>query len=101
VAVLFLFNLASGKVTMRRWLAEWSIAGLFALAKGAVADSEDSQALLSCNYEDGSFTTFRSPAFPSHSIRIKEQNDEVCDAGSKQYTGWLEFHGRHIFFCEF
>jgi cathepsin A (carboxypeptidase C) len=100
VAVL-LFHLASGKITMRRWLAEWSLAGLLALGKAAVVDSNSSQALLSCNDEEGSFTTFRNPAYPSHSIRIKEQNDEVCDAGAKQYTGWLDFHGKHIFFCEF
>lgn len=43
---------------------------------------------------------FQHPGFPSHSIRIQEQNNDVCDAGSKQYTGWLDFNGKHIFFCK-
>ena len=43
---------------------------------------------------------FEHPDFPLHSTRIKEQNDDVCDAGSKQYTGWLDFNGKHIFFCK-
>lgn len=46
------------------------------------------------------FTTFSSAQYPSHSLRIKEQSDDLCDAGSKQYTGWLDFNGKHLFFCE-
>lgn len=35
-----------------------------------------------------------------YSVRIKEQGDDLCDAGSRQYTGWVDFHGKHLFFCE-
>lgn len=52
------------------------------------------------NNDDNRFETFKSPINSSHSISIREQNDSLCDAGSKQYTGWLDFHGKHMFFCE-
>lgn len=35
-----------------------------------------------------------------YSVRIKEQDDSLCDAGSRQYTGWVDVHGKHLFFCE-
>lgn len=35
-----------------------------------------------------------------YSVRIKEQGNDLCDAGSRQYTGWVDFHGKHLFFCE-
>ncbi|KAI9928960.1 hypothetical protein MW887_001353 [Aspergillus wentii] len=47
------------------------------------------------------FQTYRHSDFPSYSVRIKEQSDEVCDAGSNQYTGWFDFNGKHMFFCKF
>lgn len=37
----------------------------------------------------------------SHAIRIKEQDASICDAGSKQYTGWLDVGSKHIFFWYF
>ncbi|EAW09791.1 putative carboxypeptidase Y [Aspergillus clavatus NRRL 1] len=85
---------------MRHWLVGCSLAGLIALAKTAVSP-KSIQAPLSGNDDTESFKTFRTPGFPSHSLRIKEQTDEVCDAGSKQYTGWLDFHGKHVFFWYF
>lgn len=51
--------------------------------------------------QNSSFKTFIHDDFPSHSIRIKEQDDTLCDAGSKQYTGWLDFNGKHLFFCRY
>jgi cathepsin A (carboxypeptidase C) len=37
-----------------------------------------------------------------HSIRIKhQQNDTICDARSKQYTGWLDVGTKHLFFWYF
>ncbi|KAK7227605.1 hypothetical protein V2G26_015608 [Clonostachys chloroleuca] len=41
------------------------------------------------------------PAYPDHSIRIQQQHDDLCDAGSKQYTGWLDTGGKHFFFWFF
>jgi len=52
------------------------------------------------NDENNKFDTLQHHEYPLHSIRIKKQHDDLCDAGSKQYTGWLDFHGKHMFFCE-
>ena len=46
------------------------------------------------------FKTFSLPEHPDYSIRIREQSDELCNAGSKQYTGWLDTGGKHLFFCK-
>lgn len=46
------------------------------------------------------YQSFGLEGHPKHSIRIKEQNDELCDAGSKQYTGWFDVEGKHLFFCK-
>lgn len=46
------------------------------------------------------FTTLSMPEHPHHAIRIKEQSDEICNAGSRQWTGWLDTGGKHLFFCE-
>lgn len=50
--------------------------------------------------ESPEFTTFSLPEHPHHAVRIKEQSDEICDAGSRQWTGWLDTGGKHLFFCE-
>ncbi|KAK7424042.1 hypothetical protein QQX98_000652 [Neonectria punicea] len=34
-------------------------------------------------------------------MRILEQDDSLCNAGSKQYTGWLDTAGKHFFFWYF
>ena len=48
------------------------------------------------------FQTFQSQFSEHHSIRIKQQqNNTLCDARSKQYTGWLDVGAKHIFFWYF
>ncbi|KAJ5488005.1 hypothetical protein N7530_002305 [Penicillium desertorum] len=46
------------------------------------------------------FTTFRSTN-SSHSIRIRQQDESICAAGSAQYTGWLDIGPKHLFFWYF
>lgn len=52
------------------------------------------------NDDQKPYQTFDLPGHPNHSIRIKEQTDDLCDAGSKQYTGWFDVGGKHLFFCK-
>ncbi|RAR09377.1 carboxypeptidase y precursor [Stemphylium lycopersici] len=48
------------------------------------------------------FQTFQSQFSEHHSIRIREQQDDtICNAHSKQYTGWLDVGSKHIFFWYF
>ncbi|KAF1919988.1 Alpha/Beta hydrolase protein [Ampelomyces quisqualis] len=48
------------------------------------------------------FQTYQSQYSEEHSIRIRhQQNDTLCDARSKQYTGWLDVGGKHLFFWYF
>ena len=70
------------------------LVSLFAVGLSALSNGQSP-----LNIDHDSFRTFLHHEFPSHSIRIKEQNDNICDAGSKQYTGWLDFDGKHMFFC--
>ncbi|KXH29281.1 serine carboxypeptidase [Colletotrichum simmondsii] len=51
--------------------------------------------------ESPDFTTLSVPEHPHHAIRIKEQSDEICNAGSRQWTGWLDTGGKHLFFWYF
>jgi hypothetical protein len=52
--------------------------------------------------EVGGFSTYQSQFSSEHSIRIKhQQNDTICDARSKQYTGWLDIGTKHLFFWYF
>lgn len=45
------------------------------------------------------FQVYQSRFSEHHSVRIKrQQNDTLCDAHSKQYTGWLDVGSKHIFF---
>ncbi|KAG2414609.1 hypothetical protein HFD88_003800 [Aspergillus terreus] len=46
-------------------------------------------------------TTFRSSYSPSYSVRIRQQDETVCAAGSAQYTGWLDIGHKHLFFWYF
>jgi cathepsin A (carboxypeptidase C) len=46
------------------------------------------------------FTIFRSTN-SSHSIRIRQQDESICAAGSAQYTGWLDIGPKHLFFWYF
>ena len=47
------------------------------------------------------YTTFQSASSPSHSLRVKRQNDTICDARTPQYTGWLDVGSKHLFFWYF
>jgi len=47
------------------------------------------------------FQVYYSAASPGHAVRIKKQNDSLCDARSNQYTGWLDFDTKHLFFHYF
>jgi len=51
--------------------------------------------------EEGDFQVFRSSSSPHHTVRIKQQNDSLCDAHSAQYTGWLDVGSKHLFFWYF
>lgn len=61
----------------------------FTFTSGALSSGEASE-----------FTTYQSSTSP-HSIRIKRQNDTICDARSAQYTGWLDVGRKHFFFWYF
>lgn len=48
------------------------------------------------------FQVYQSQFSEHHSIRIKQQqNDNLCNAHSKQYTGWLDVGSKHLFFWYF
>ncbi|KAF1993184.1 carboxypeptidase Y precursor [Amniculicola lignicola CBS 123094] len=52
--------------------------------------------------EAEAFQVYQSQYSEHHSIRIKQQqNDKLCDAHSKQYTGWLDVGNKHLFFWYF
>lgn len=59
-----------------------------------------SQTVLRPKVEDSGFTTFRSLNSP-HSVRIQQQDESICAAGSAQYTGWLDIGPKHLFFWYF
>jgi cathepsin A (carboxypeptidase C) len=46
-------------------------------------------------------TVLKSPHTPEHTIRIRQQNDSICEAHSAQYTGWLDIGPKHLFFWYF
>ncbi|KAF2473664.1 alpha/beta-hydrolase [Lindgomyces ingoldianus] len=51
--------------------------------------------------EVNAFQVYRSQ-YSEHSIRIKQQqNETLCNAHSKQYTGWLDVGSKHLFFWYF
>ena len=47
------------------------------------------------------YRTYQSSFSPTHFIRIREQNDSICEARSKQRTGWLDVDSKHFFFWYF
>lgn len=47
------------------------------------------------------FRVFQSDFSPSHAIRIRRQDDRLCDARVDQYTGWLDVGAKHLFFWFF
>ncbi|KAK3065078.1 hypothetical protein LTS18_011288 [Coniosporium uncinatum] len=56
---------------------------------------------ISRNIDTGSFRTYQSTISSGHSLRIKQQNDTICNAHSAQYTGWLDVGAKHLFFWYF
>ena len=60
-----------------------------------------SQLPLGLSSDTQTYQVFHSEDSPSHSIRIKEQNDSLCDARTTQYTGWLDVGTKHLFFWFF
>ncbi|GME31065.1 alpha/beta-hydrolase [Neofusicoccum parvum] len=67
---------------------------LFGLCHGAT------QTALLPDDPDG-FRVVQSSRSPGHSVRIREQNDSLCAAGSPQYTGYLDVGPKHLFFWYF
>ncbi|KAH9855500.1 serine carboxypeptidase [Lenzites betulinus] len=45
------------------------------------------------------FTTLDHPAFPRHSVRIKQSS--FCDESVRAYTGYIDIEARHLFFYFF
>jgi cathepsin A (carboxypeptidase C) len=76
-----------------------SITSLFAATAAATAFS---QVPFQETAEIEGFQTYQSQFSEHHSIRIKQQqNNTLCDARSKQYTGWLDVGSKHLFFWYF
>lgn len=50
--------------------------------------------------ESTKWQSFGLKHYPGYSMRIREQSSSLCDTESKQYTGWLEAKGKHLFFCK-
>lgn len=72
------------------------------LFAAGVAVAELSQVPFQNTPEVEGFQVYQSQFSEHHSIRIKEQqNDTLCNARSKQYTGWLDVGSKHIFFWYF
>lgn len=51
--------------------------------------------------EDAAYQVYQSDISPAHRIRIRQQNDSLCDARTPQYTGWLDVGPAHLFFWYF
>ncbi|KAJ9145097.1 Carboxypeptidase [Pleurostoma richardsiae] len=66
-------------------------------AAAAVAAPIHQQQVLGVSGDDG-YAEYRLPEYPEHAVRMRKQNDDICDAGSTQYTGWIDHAGKHIFF---
>ncbi|KAH5700425.1 carboxypeptidase [Parastagonospora nodorum] len=78
---------------------KFAIASLFAASALAI---EYSQIPFQQTPEVEGFSIYQSQFSEEHSIRIRQQqNDTLCDARSKQYTGWLDVGNKHIFFWYF
>lgn len=72
------------------------------LLAAGVATAELSQVPFQTTPEVEGFQVYQSQFSEHHSIRIKEQqNDNLCNAHSKQYTGWLDVGSKHLFFWYF
>ncbi|KAJ6031893.1 carboxypeptidase Y [Penicillium herquei] len=72
-----------------------SLAGLIGLS---YAGSQ--QVLSSGTTDSNGFSVFQHK-HSDHSIRIRQQDESLCAAGSAQYTGWLDIGPKHFFFWYF
>ncbi|KAF8518463.1 serine carboxypeptidase [Gautieria morchelliformis] len=63
---------------------------------GLISPIEDLGALSADEY-----TNVVHPAYPHHSIRIKQTTGAFCDDTVRSYTGYLSFQARHLFFYFF
>ena len=67
-----------------------------------VAATDFSQVPFQQTPEVEAFQVYQSQYSEHHSIRIKQQqNGSLCDAHSKQHTGWLDVGPKHLFFWYF
>jgi cathepsin A (carboxypeptidase C) len=67
---------------------------LLSLFAASAAATKYSQVPFQETPEVEGFQTYQSQFSEDHSIRIRQQqNDTLCDARSKQYTGWLDVGG--------
>ncbi|PSN61633.1 alpha/beta-hydrolase [Corynespora cassiicola Philippines] len=72
------------------------------LLAAATVAAELSQIPFQETPEPEPFQLYQSQYSDDISIRIKEQqNDTLCNARSKQYTGWLDIGTKHLFFWYF
>lgn len=75
------------------------LCGLQHFASAAIASNF--QNVLSSNIaKEGEYAVYQDDDNSGFAIRVREQTDSLCDAGSKQYTGWLDADGKHLFFCK-
>ncbi|KAJ5595339.1 alpha/beta-hydrolase [Penicillium hispanicum] len=70
-------------------------AGLFGLSYAAT------QQVLQPQRSDDGFRVVQSSHSPDYAIRIRQQDEAICAAGSAQYTGWLDVGHKHLFFWYF
>ena len=74
----------------------------FFLALALASASIALQVPIQPSEDANAFTVYQSEHSPDHSIRIREQpDDSICDAKSRQYTGWLDIGHKHLFFWFF
>ncbi|KAJ5085235.1 alpha/beta-hydrolase [Penicillium argentinense] len=76
---------------------------LFSAALLSLTVAAQQQVLSSeyANTDSTDFRVFRSSHSPDHSIRIRQQDNSICVAGTEQYTGWLDVGPHHLFFWYF
>lgn len=73
-----------------------------AVLAAAASTTALSQIPLQETPEISGFKIHQSQSSPDHSIRVRQQqNSTLCDARSKQYTGWLDVGSKHLFFWYF
>ncbi|KAG8877928.1 hypothetical protein FRB98_006480 [Tulasnella sp. 332] len=70
----------------------------FNLPENAAKWSSPTNGLSALNSD--TFTTLLHPAFPEHSVRIK-QVDHWCEPTAKSYSGYIDFQAKHLFFYFF